>query len=182
MYPAIEIDLHLDRMCAAQPPNPAAPEGALRTLNVRHQPAPPSTHPGEGAPAAAIADHYGVPRRTAQGSIGDTRSRTRPPTDRHPAHAPRRSRNARPPSNGVHVKDLTGLVPFDQPAGAVPATARRCTVPRATSQRRGPAASRAFSAADPVATRIGSSCARGPSAAVNQVTDLLREDRSGRRG
>jgi hypothetical protein len=36
MYPAIEIDLHLDRICAAQPPNPAAPEGALRTLNVRH--------------------------------------------------------------------------------------------------------------------------------------------------
>jgi hypothetical protein len=51
MYPAIEIDLHLDRISAAQRPNPAALEGALPTLDVRHQPAPPSTHPGdEGQP------------------------------------------------------------------------------------------------------------------------------------
>jgi hypothetical protein len=30
MYPAIEIDLHLDRICAAQPPSAAAPYGAFR--------------------------------------------------------------------------------------------------------------------------------------------------------
>jgi hypothetical protein len=40
MYPAIEIDLHLVRICAAHRVRPAAPEGAFRAPNVRHQPAP----------------------------------------------------------------------------------------------------------------------------------------------
>ena len=41
MYPAIEIDLHLDRICAAQRESSAAREAAFRALDVRHQPAPP---------------------------------------------------------------------------------------------------------------------------------------------
>ena len=51
MYPAVEIDLHLDHVCAAQRGGPAALEAAFRTLAVWYQPAPPSTHPGKGRPA-----------------------------------------------------------------------------------------------------------------------------------
>jgi phosphoglycolate phosphatase-like HAD superfamily hydrolase len=40
MYPAIEITLHLDRVCAAQRPNPVALRSAFRGLHLRHQPAP----------------------------------------------------------------------------------------------------------------------------------------------
>ena len=32
MYPAIEIDLHLDRICAAQLPSPVAAEAAFQAL------------------------------------------------------------------------------------------------------------------------------------------------------
>jgi hypothetical protein len=53
LYPAIEIDLHLARICAAQRQSPAPPEGAFRPLNVRHQPAPPSLTWGQASAQAA---------------------------------------------------------------------------------------------------------------------------------
>ena len=40
MYPAIEIDLHLPHVCAAQRSSPAALEPAFRDLHLGHQPAP----------------------------------------------------------------------------------------------------------------------------------------------
>jgi len=40
VYPATEIDLHLDHICAAQRPNPTALGGTFQALDVRHQPAP----------------------------------------------------------------------------------------------------------------------------------------------
>jgi hypothetical protein len=41
MYPAIEIALHLDRICAAQRQRPSALDAAFLALDIRHQPAPP---------------------------------------------------------------------------------------------------------------------------------------------
>jgi len=40
MYPAIEINLHLDRICAAQQPSPDRHRGGVSDPNLRHQPAP----------------------------------------------------------------------------------------------------------------------------------------------
>jgi len=75
MYPATEIDLHLDRICAAQLPSPAAPGGAFRSPNVRHQPAP-LTHPGEGGLLRVVASH-GVAYRIARSSGVSISSRPR---------------------------------------------------------------------------------------------------------
>src|SRR4051794_10310741 len=54
MYPAIEIDLHLDRICAAQRQSPAALDATFQALKVRHQPAPPSTQLQEERLAADL--------------------------------------------------------------------------------------------------------------------------------
>ena len=40
LYPAVEINLHLDRVCPAQPSSRAAFEYALRSLHRRYEPAP----------------------------------------------------------------------------------------------------------------------------------------------
>jgi hypothetical protein len=64
MYPAIEITLHLDRICAGQRQRPPALEAAFRAFHVRHQPAPPIEHPGKGAgPGVAIAGTADESRR-----------------------------------------------------------------------------------------------------------------------
>jgi hypothetical protein len=46
--PPSRLTCTFDRICAAQRQRRAAFEGAFRALNVRYQPAPPSTPPGEG--------------------------------------------------------------------------------------------------------------------------------------
>jgi hypothetical protein len=51
MYPAVEIDLHLDRICAVQRHRPAAREAAFRALNVGTN-LLPFEIPGEERPAA----------------------------------------------------------------------------------------------------------------------------------
>jgi hypothetical protein len=44
MHPAIEIDLHLDHICAAQRQTPVIRRATFRAPNIRHQPAPPSAY------------------------------------------------------------------------------------------------------------------------------------------
>ena len=73
MYPAIEIDLHLDRTCPAQRQSPAALEAALRALNVRHQPAPPSTLLAAGYQVYAI-NPMSVARYRERHSTSGTKS------------------------------------------------------------------------------------------------------------
>jgi hypothetical protein len=58
MYPAIEIDLHFDRICAAQGLSSAALETAFRAVSIRHQPAPHRHILAEGADRGVV-----IPRR-----------------------------------------------------------------------------------------------------------------------
>jgi hypothetical protein len=61
MHPAIEIDLRLEHVYAAQRQSPAAHEAAVRTLNVLHQPAPssfPAKATGRAVVVAATVDEW----------------------------------------------------------------------------------------------------------------------------
>jgi hypothetical protein len=72
MYPAIEIDLHLAHVCAAQRQALATLRAAIRALHVRHQPAPHHAAQAKTLAAVQIAGRAGA--------VGNAREASRPPS------------------------------------------------------------------------------------------------------
>jgi hypothetical protein len=113
MYPAIEIDLHLDRICAAQRQCPAALEAALRALTYGTNLLPIDTSRGrEPAAGEVIAG-------TAEESIGDAGEADLPQPEvaeladddhRRPARSagprPQQITDFAPSRRQIHIRDL----------------------------------------------------------------------------